>query len=303
MDTPIGFDRPFFLLPFDHRHSFTKDLLGLDGAPSEPDVAAVKELKQIVYQGFLFALGLGLPKEQGAVLVDEQFGPEILRAAALAEVMTAQAVEKSGQDELAFEYGADFGAHLNQFRPTFAKVLLRYNPAGDPALNQHQRDRLKELSNFCRTNGYKLLIEPLIPALPDQLAAAGSQEAFDRTIRPVLAVQMMNDIQAAGVEVDIWKIEGFYAPGDYQAVVKQARNTPERAQVGVIVLGRGSSDEVVHQWLSAGKGIDGVIGFAIGRTIFAEPLKAFHASQLAKNTAAEQIGQKFFDYYQFFAKS
>ena len=56
---------------------------------------------------------------------------------------TACPAEKSGQDEFDFEYGEDFGKHIEAFNPTFCKVLVRYNPEGDKAQNQEQAARLK----------------------------------------------------------------------------------------------------------------------------------------------------------------
>ena len=67
--------------------------------------------------------------------MDEQFGAAILRDAAQQGYMTACPVEKSGQKEFDFEYGEEFARHIEAFDPTFCKVLVRYNPEGDAALN------------------------------------------------------------------------------------------------------------------------------------------------------------------------
>ena len=34
-----------------------------------------------------------------------------------------------------FEYGDAFGDHITSFDPAFSKVLVRYNPEGDAAIN------------------------------------------------------------------------------------------------------------------------------------------------------------------------
>ena len=47
-------------------------------------------------------------------------------------------VEKSGQDEFDFQYGDDFGEHIEKFDPFASKVLVRYNPDGDAEMNKRQ---------------------------------------------------------------------------------------------------------------------------------------------------------------------
>ena len=79
--------------------------------------------------------------------MDEQFGAAILLDAAKHGYSTSCPAEKSGQDEFDFEYGEDFGKHIEKFNPTFCKVLVRYNPEADPVMNQRQAARLKRLSD------------------------------------------------------------------------------------------------------------------------------------------------------------
>ena len=105
-------------------------------------------MKWVIYDGFRAALAGGVPRDRAGILVDEQFGADVLRDATAQGYTTALTVEKSGQDEFDFEYGDDFAAHIDAFRPTFAKVLVRYNPDGDAALNDRQRSRLKRLSGY-----------------------------------------------------------------------------------------------------------------------------------------------------------
>ena len=56
-------------------------------------------------------------------------------------MVLAMPAEKSGQNEFDFEYGSEFGAHIEAFDPTFTKVLVRYNPEGDGAMNARQATR------------------------------------------------------------------------------------------------------------------------------------------------------------------
>src|SRR5205807_10554861 len=121
----------------------------------------------------------------------------------------AMPVEKSGQDEFDFQYDEDFGAHIESFDPDFSKVLVRYNPYGETDMNQRQLGRLKELADWLHANDRKFLFELLVPATEEQLASvADDGDRYDAELRPELMRRAIEEIQAFGIEVDIWKIEG-----------------------------------------------------------------------------------------------
>ena len=167
--------------------------------------------KRVIYDGFLAALAAGVPKEKAGILVDEQFGAAILRDAASDNVVTACPAEKSGQEEFDFEYGEDFARHIEVFEPTFCKVLVRYNPQGDRALNEKQAARLKRLSDFLADkNRSRFMFELLVPPEKAQLdKLKGDKKVYDREVRPRLMVEAIHELQDAGVEPDLWKIEGL----------------------------------------------------------------------------------------------
>src|SRR3954470_5159985 len=140
--TALGFDKPLYILPFDHRGSFQKKMFGWDGALSPQQTAEIAAAKRVIYDAFVAAVHAGVPKDKAGILVDEQFGAAILRDAATEGYSTSCPAEKSGQDEFDFEYGEDFAAHLEAFHPTFCKVLVRYNAEDNKTLNQRQAARL-----------------------------------------------------------------------------------------------------------------------------------------------------------------
>ena len=135
----------------------------------------------MIYDGFKAAVAGGVPKEKAGILVDEQFGAAILRDAAKHGYSTSCPAEKSGQDEFDFEYGEDFAKHIEAFKPTFCKVLVRYNPEGDAALNQRQAARLKRLSDYLHAKGQSMfMFELLVPAEKAQLdKVKGDKKAYD----------------------------------------------------------------------------------------------------------------------------
>jgi myo-inositol catabolism protein IolC len=157
-------------------------------------------------------------------------------------------------------------------------VLVRYNPEGDQAMNDRQVEKLRRLSEWLHEHHRKFLFELLVPAEPGQLErVGGSDERYDTELRPQLMMEAILQLQNGGVEPDIWKIEGIDDRESCNEIAQLARREG-RDRVSCVVLGRGASDEKVDQWLRAGAGLDGYVGFAIGRSIFAESVKAYAAN-------------------------
>jgi len=275
-----------YLLAFDHRGSFQKNLLGITRVPTAADAERISEAKRVIFEGFRTALAHGLPLEGAGILVDEQFGSDIARDATALGAELAMPVEKSGQDEFDFEYGDAFGDHIAAFEPTYSKVLVRYNPEGDAELNRRQSERLARLGEWLHSTGRKFLYELLVPAEPAQLeSVAGDLDRYDRELRPGLMVRAIQESQAAGVEPDIWKIEGLDSRDDCVRVAEAAR-AGGRDHVHCVVLGRGGDESKVIDWLRTGAGVPGFVGFAVGRTIWWDPLEEWLAGAAEDDIAA-----------------
>jgi myo-inositol catabolism protein IolC len=274
----LGYDGKLYILAFDHRGSFQKKMFGIQGDPTPEETERITDSKHLIYEGMAKATETGsVQGDQVGVLVDEQFGGTVPHDAKEKGLKLAMPVEKSGQNEFDFEYGDDFGAHIEQFDPDFSKVLVRYNPDGDPDLNQRQVERLKRLADWLHANDRKFLFELLVPAESAQLeGVGGSEDRYDAEVRPQLMMEAILQLQNGGVEPDIWKIEGIDDRESCNEIAQLVRREG-RDRVSCVVLGRGASDEKVDQWLRAGAGLDGYIGFAIGRSIFGEDVKAFAA--------------------------
>ncbi|HXW38476.1 MAG TPA: DUF2090 domain-containing protein, partial [Acidimicrobiales bacterium] len=235
----------------------------------------------------------GVPNAAAGILVDEEYGAGVARSAKAAGTTLAVPVERSGQAEFEFEYGDDFGAHIEAFEPTFAKVLVRYNPDGEAALNRRQTERLARLSDWLLHRDQRFLFELLVPATTAQLeAAGGDQRRYDREARPDLVVRTIGELQDGSVEPDIWKIEGLDTEEACARVVAAARRGG-RGHVQCIVLGRGADEGQVLQWLKIAAGVEGFDGFAVGRTIWEGPLRAFVGGTLSRQDAATAIADHY----------
>jgi myo-inositol catabolism protein IolC len=299
--SPLGFDKPLYILPFDHRGSFQKKMFGWDGALSPQQTAEIAAAKRVIYDAFVSAIHDGVPKDKAGILVDEQFGAEILHDATAAGYSTACPAEKSGQDEFDFEYGDDFAKHIEAFHPTFCKVLVRYNPEGDPVLNQRQAARLRRLSEYLHNQSRsRFMFELLVPAEKAQLdRLKGDKKAYDRELRPRLMAQTIQELQDAKVEPDVWKIEGLDRREDCEKIVAAARRGGRNA-VGCIILGRGEDDKKVREWLTTAAGVPGFIGFAVGRTSFWDPLVDFRSKKITREAAVKEIARRYQEFVEIF---
>jgi myo-inositol catabolism protein IolC len=224
----LGYDGKLYILAFDHRGSFQKKMFGIEGDPTPEETETIADAKHLIFEGMEEAVKRGAEGSATGVLVDEQFGSDIPERAHADGLKLSMPVEKSGQNEFDFQYGADFGAHIEKFNPDFSKVLVRYNPDDpDVEMNERQLGRLKELADWLHAHDRKFLFELLVPATDDQLASVDSDtDRYDAELRPELMRRAIEGCQKVGIEVDIWKIEGVDERDDAVKLAEQARSRP-----------------------------------------------------------------------------
>lgn len=259
----LGYTKNIFILAFDHRATLEK--AGFQNIP---------ELKQIIYEAFKKSSDM---IQNGAILVDEQYGDSILKDAKSSGFTVLIPVEKAGQEDFIFEYGDEFASHIDKYNPDFVKVVIKViNDMTDQTKNN-----LKRLSDFAHPKNIKFMLE---------IISEGNINLILKTIV---------ELQDFGVEPDVWKIEGMDSALDYESIVEEAKKQG-RDNVSVIILGRGESQEVVENWIKTGSKLPGIIGFAIGRTIFWEPISEFNSGKISREQAVEQISQNYIYFYNLF---
>src|SRR6476646_7786290 len=289
----LGYNGKLYILAFDHRGSFQKKMFGIEGDPTPEQTETIADAKRLIFEGVLEAVRRGAEPGAAGVLVDEQFGSDIPERSREHGLTLAMPVEKSGQNEFDFDYGEDFGAHIEKFDPDFSKVLVRYNHEDDPVLNERQLGRLKRLADWLHEHDRKFLFELLVPATDAQLEqAGGDSDRYDAEQRPDLMRRAIAEIQDFGIEVDIWKIEGVDERSDCESLA-QTRRRGGRDGVVCVLLGRGASDEKVDHWLRQAAPVDGFVGFAIGRSIKGDALTGFLNGSLERDAAAQQMLEEY----------
>lgn len=298
-----GYDQKLYILAFDHRGSFQKKFFGIEGAPDPEQTATIADAKHLIYEGMLRAIASGAKPEVTGVLVDEQFGGSVPEEARAQGLKVAMPVERSGQSMFDFEYGEDFGEHIERHDPDFSKVLVRYNPDGDAAANSEQLGKLKRLSDWLSERDRKFLFELLVPAEEQHLAAVGGDvDRYDSELRPELMRRAIAEIQDSGIEVDIWKIEGVDKRSDCEMLAAQARSGG-RDGVVCVVLGRGADDAKVDHWLREAAPVDGFVGFAIGRSIWWDPLKAYVDGKIGRADGAQRIAENYLRFVEVYERA
>ncbi len=289
----LGYEGTLYILAFDHRGSFQKRFFGIEGDPDAEQTAIIADAKHLIFEGLLQAVSAGADPAVTGVLVDEQFGSTVPQEAREAGLKVAMPAERSGQPYFDFQYGDDFPAHIERFDPDFTKVLVRYNPEGDGEANREQREKLRRLSDWLHENERRFLFELLVPAEDEQLQeVGGDSDRYDAELRPELMRRAIAELQDGGVEADIWKIEGVDERSDDSMLVAQAR-TGGRDEVSCVVLGRGADDAKVDHWLTEAAPVEGFVGFAIGRSIWWDPLKAYVEGKIERAAGARRIAENY----------
>lgn len=292
MDRPTTAN-PLLILAMDQRDSFATLFETEEGDASPEQVEQMRAAKSLIYRGVAAVAGQ-VEGAQIGVLTDEEYGPEVLAQAKADGRVLAYPVEKSGQKLFDLQHGDQTPEHVARWDPDYVKVLVRMNPDDDPAGTRDQLDKLTTLSASLHEQGMPFLFELLVPASDAQLASVGGDStAYDRDLRPGLVVQVMEAVQGAGVEPTLWKIEGLETAEAARQIVAGARAGGRDADC--IVLGRDAPQDKLDHWLQVAAGVDGFVGFAIGRSIWKEPLQRYLTDH-DEATFLETVGAHYLHY-------
>lgn len=279
-----------FVLAADHRNSL-RMWLGSLGVPSTSVDRAARTLKSLCVQALGIARNDLQADETPMLLVDEEYGSDAIADAKARGLMVVVPVERSGQSEFLFEHGDRFGEAIESLDPSVVKALVRYNPVADADANGRSRAALTKLQAHLREHGRQFMLELLVPATAEQLSAPGARD-YDEEIRPRLTVQAIEQLAADGLRPDWWKLEGCRTPSA-AATVAAAAGTA--ATLGCLVLGRGQDQNRVLEWVHSAAAVDGFVGFAVGRTLWSDPFRAFVANKIDREEVPRRIAATYLE--------
>lgn len=247
-----------------------------------PEPGVLREMKGIVADGLLAALPVS---GRAMLLIDDEYGDAAIRRVRQAspEVSIVVPVEAGGQSEFTFQYGDSFDEHIRKTGPDVVKALVRYNPEGDAERNGRSRARLHQLAHWLAAEGVPLMLELLVPPEPEQRSCT-----YDVAIRPGLTLRAIDEL--ADLAPAYWKVEPQLNVGGFKDFAGKVDDG------SALVLGRGENSMAVTDWIVTAAPVFG--GFAVGRTIWAEPLAALVTGESDRQQAVSQIARN----YQYFSE-
>ena len=294
-------DRVLLILAADHRNSLERDLYGLTAPPAPAQAAQISADKLLIYQALLDAVRQLPTGVQPGMLIDEQYGASVADLASRSggAVSLCMPLEASGEEWFCFAYGDDWQRHAGFFAAEHAKVLVRDNPGLDLGLRERQAQRLAQVSAWAAAANRSLIVELLVPATDaDKDATAGSTDRYDDELRPDHTLKVMEYLQDRGVEPAIWTVEGLDRHDDAVAVAATAVRSGRQARC--VVLGRHAPHGKLDHWLQVAAPVPGWTGFAIGRSIWWDALRAHRHHHCTVGEARRRISVSYLDYARYY---
>ncbi len=217
--------------------------------------------------------------ETPGILVDDTFGQGVLDKFTGSGWWIGRPVEKPGSRPLEFEKGNTIGLTLLDWPAEhIAKCLVYYHPDDDRDLKLAQITRLKDLYNACCKTGHELLIEVISPS------------GMPQTEFTVL--EALREIYQSGVKPDWWKLP----PPVLSEVWSKLSNLIGQNDPycrGVVLLGLNAPAEELKKGFAIAGGHDICKGFAVGRSIFQEPARAWLSGKASDEQTVTAIAQNY----------
>ena len=253
---------PLQVLAFDHRTQF-EDSCKQHNQPT----SRITEFKSLVFEGFK-KVATERPDLPLALLVDPQYGADILQDSAYASYSVGAPIEQAGSYPVEWLCGEELHEHLLS-RPSewFIKVLWHYHTDLPAAEKERQLIQLKRLEEICQLLDRRLMLELILPAHLSQdgtAMAAAIEEVYEAQITPFW-----------------WKIMALDTKMEWQQVTDALDRHDSEA--GIIVLGKNAPLEKFPAWFKTLRSTPHTCGFAIGRSIFWKPWESFISGSMAPN--------------------
>ncbi|MEO6117286.1 MAG: DUF2090 domain-containing protein [Pseudolysinimonas sp.] len=289
-------DPLLLILAMDHRDSLERELYRLTAPPTPVEAARIAADKLLVYRALLDAAAHLPAGARPGVLVDEQYGASVAELAQHVDTLDlTMPIEASGHPWFQFAFGESWKSHAEFFATDHSKVLIRDNPGFDAADRARQAAAIAAVSTWAHRASRPLIVELLVPATDADLASVGGDALrYDAEVRPRLTVQVIHELQDAGVEPALWKIEGLETTDDARTVAVAARRGGRDARC--IVLGRHAPADRLDHWLDAAAPVADFVGFAIGRSIWWDALSDHLAGSIDESETQRRIAASYLQY-------
>ncbi len=266
-----------FVFAFDHRWQLLEmaQQYGRDHA----SICVLKQLFiKAVEQVEIDVRQRGIDADVG-LLADQRFGQDSLNAATGRGWWIARPVEVQGSRPLAFEHGRSIGSNLIAWpQEHIIKCLVQFHPDDEPMLRLEQEAQIKGLYQASLASGHELLLEIIPPK--------DHPSTF-----PDVMYRAIKRLYNLGIYPAWWKIEA-QTPAVWQQLdaLIQARDPYCR---GVLLLGLNAPAAALAEGFGHARNSTTCRGFAVGRTIFQEPGRAWLAGEIDDATLIEHVQRTF----------
>jgi 5-dehydro-2-deoxygluconokinase len=269
--------RQLFIFAFDHRGQLVE--LAHKGGR---DLNAICELKQLFIKA-VERVEADL-REQGidadvGLLADQRFGQDSLNAATGRGWWVARPVEVQGSRPLAFEHGRSIGSNLIAWpQEQIIKCLVQFHPDDEPMLRLEQEAQIKGLYQASQVSGHELLLEIIPPK--DHPSA-----------HPDVLYRALKRLYNLGIYPAWWKIEAQSAE-EWKQLDELIQERDPYCR-GVVLLGLNAPAAALAEGFQQASQSQTCRGFAVGRTIFQEPSRAWMAGEIDDEALIRQVQDTF----------
>ena len=258
-------------LAIDHRVQL-EDMAREAGAP----LSRIGRFKELAVDA---AVRVAAGRPGFGMLLDGTHGRSALFRAADHGFWIGRPVERPGSRPLDFDGMDSLGAHLAEWPVTHTVKCLCFAHPNDPEeLRLRQERELLRVFDASRTVGRELLIE---------IIAGRHGPIDDHTIAHIL-----RRLYALGIKPDWWKLEA-QDTDDAWSAIGGAIDGGDPDCRGIMVLGLDAPMSELAAALTRAKRAPHVRGFAVGRTIFAGPARAWLAGELSDEAAVTAMADRF----------
>ncbi|MCO8171642.1 5-dehydro-2-deoxygluconokinase [Pseudomonas sp. 21LCFQ02] len=268
---------PLFIFAFDHRFQLVES-----AQQAGADPARIPQLKQLFVQAIeqveRSLAAQGVVADVG-LLADERFGQDALNAATGRGWWLARPVELQNSRPLAFEHGRSIGSNLVKWPgEQIIKCLVQFHPDDEPLLRLEQEAQLKGLYDAAQISGHELLLE-VIPA------------KNHASTRPDVLYRAIKRLYNIGIYPDWWKIET--QPGSVWRQLDELITARDPYCRGVVLLGLNAPVEALAEGFRQAANSQVCRGFAVGRTIFQQPARAWLAGEIDDAEVVSRVRETF----------
>jgi 5-dehydro-2-deoxygluconokinase len=266
---------PTFVLAFDHRRQFFE--LAQEAGVSE---ARLPRLKRLLVDAVARVESEQRMAGRVGVLIDDIYGADALDAATGRGWWVGRPVEQPGSNPLVFEHGRSIGTALISWpQEHVVKCLVPYHPDDGVDNRLEQEAQVKTLYEAAQVSGHELLLEVIPPRnLP---------QGEDVIVR---SVQRFYNL---GIYPEWWKLEAL-TPDQWRQVDALLRARDPHCR-GVLVLGLNAPVEELKLGLADARSAQTCRGFAVGRTLWADPARAWLAGSIDDATLVARVAANFAD--------